>query len=79
VQKVNAEVVNALALLLDVSVTQMFAEIAGLGNEFHIFDAILHRRWINFILLIGLPLFMKASYFFYFLVSFLFVYNFFCL
>lgn len=38
-QKVNAEVGNARALLLDVSVTQMFAEIAGLGNEFHIFDA----------------------------------------
>jgi hypothetical protein len=39
VQKVNAEVGNAHALLLDVSVTQMFAEIAGLGNEFRIFDA----------------------------------------
>lgn len=38
-QKVNAEVGNARALLQDVSVTLMFAEIAGLGNEFHIFDA----------------------------------------
>jgi len=33
VQKVNAEVGNARALLLDVSVTQMFAEIAGLVVE----------------------------------------------
>lgn len=37
-QRVSAEVGNAHALLLDVNVTQMFAEIAGLGNEFHIFD-----------------------------------------
>lgn len=32
-RRVNAEVDNAHALLLDVSVTQMFAEIAGLGNK----------------------------------------------
>uniref|UniRef100_A0A2N9IR30 SET domain-containing protein n=1 Tax=Fagus sylvatica TaxID=28930 RepID=A0A2N9IR30_FAGSY len=38
VQRVSAEVGNAHALLLDVNVTQMFAEIAGLGNEFCIFD-----------------------------------------
>lgn len=37
-QKVNAEVGNAHALLPDVNVTQMFAEIAGLGKEFHIFE-----------------------------------------
>ena len=38
VQRVSAEVGSAHALLLDVNVTQMFAEIAGLGNEFYIFD-----------------------------------------
>lgn len=32
VQKVNAEVANAHALLLDMSVTQMFVKIAGLSN-----------------------------------------------
>ena len=35
VQRVNAEVGNALALLLVVNVTLMFVGIAGLGNEFH--------------------------------------------
>ena len=30
--RVNAEVDNALALLLDVNVTRMSVEIAGLGN-----------------------------------------------
>lgn len=33
VQRVNAEVGNAHALLLDENVIQMFAEIVGLGNE----------------------------------------------
>lgn len=33
-QRVNAEADNARVLLLDVNVTQMFVEIAGLGNEF---------------------------------------------
>lgn len=32
--RVNAEVGNAHALLLDVNATQMFAETAGLGNGF---------------------------------------------
>jgi len=32
VQKVNVEVTNAHALLLDVSVTQMFVKIARLSN-----------------------------------------------
>lgn len=44
-QRVSAEVGNAHALLLDVNVTQMFAEIAGLGNEFHIFDVDTSLMW----------------------------------
>lgn len=35
--RVNAEVDNAHASLLDVNATQMFVEIAGLGNEFQTF------------------------------------------
>lgn len=39
VQRVNAEVANAHALLLDVNVTQMFVEIVGLGNKVHLHNA----------------------------------------
>lgn len=35
VQRVNAEVGSAHALLLDVNVILIFVGIAGLGNEFH--------------------------------------------
>jgi hypothetical protein len=38
VQRVGAEVDIAHSLLLDVNVTQIFAKIAELGNEFHMFD-----------------------------------------
>lgn len=35
VRRANAEAGNALALLLDVNVIQMFVGIVGLGNEFY--------------------------------------------
>lgn len=37
VQRVNVEVANAHALLLDVNVTQMSAGIVGLGNKFFVY------------------------------------------
>lgn len=50
-QRVNAEVANAHALQLDVNVTQMFAGIVGLGNKFHLCNAVTSLMLDTFCLL----------------------------